>query len=64
MVEAKVNHETQFYRIKDGVGVPPSSPPSPITFQRVYEIFNPSDSGNTSDTKGGGGGLGRSPGIT
>ena len=39
VVEAlKVNHDTQFYRIKGGVGVPPP-PPSPITFERVDEIL-------------------------
>ena len=44
MVEAKVNHDTQFYRIKGGVGVPllpllPPPPPSPITFETVDEIL-------------------------
>ena len=37
------NHDTQFYRIKSGVGVPPPPlpppPPSPITFERVDEIL-------------------------
>ena len=32
MVQAKVNHDTQFYRIKGGVGVPP---PSPITVDEI-----------------------------
>ena len=32
VVEAKVNHDTQFYRIKGGVGVPP---PSPITVDEI-----------------------------
>ena len=29
VAEAKLNHDTQFYRIKGGGGVPP--PPPPIT---------------------------------
>ena len=36
------NHDTQFYRIKGGVGVPPPPPPpppSPITFEIVDEIL-------------------------
>ena len=31
VAEAKVNHDTQFYRIKGGGGVPPS----PMTFERA-----------------------------
>ena len=43
MVEAKVNHETQFYRIKGEVGVPPN--PSPITFEsRFVKFMNPAPS--------------------
>ena len=40
-VEAKVNHDTQFYTIKGRVGVPPPPllPPSPITFETVDEIL-------------------------
>ena len=34
----KVNHDTQYYRIKGGGGVPPS-PSSPMTFERVDEIL-------------------------
>ena len=37
VVEAKVNHYTQFYRIKGGGGVPPLQ--SPKTFERVDEIL-------------------------
>ena len=33
VVEAKVNHDTQFYRINSGGGVPP-----PITSERADEI--------------------------
>ena len=29
VAEAKLNHDTQFYRIKGGGGVPPPSPPPP-----------------------------------
>ena len=32
VVEAKVNHDTQFYRIKDGVGLPIGLPPIPNNF--------------------------------
>ena len=42
VAEAKVNHDTQFYRIKGGVGVPlppPPPPPSPMTFERVDQIL-------------------------
>ena len=39
MAEAKVNHDTQFYRRKGGDEVPPPPPPqSTITFERVDEI--------------------------
>ena len=35
MAEAKVNHDTQVYRIKGGSEVPPT--PSPMIFERVDE---------------------------
>ena len=38
VAEAKVNHDTQFYRRKGGGRVPPPRP-SPITFERVDEIL-------------------------
>ena len=37
VVEAKVNHDTQFYRIKRGGGV--SLFPSPITFERADDMW-------------------------
>ena len=36
--EGKINHKTQFYRIKSGGGVHPPPAPSPIIFPRVDEI--------------------------
>ena len=41
VVEAKVNHDTQFYRIKGGdeVSPLPPRPQSPMTFERVDEIL-------------------------
>ena len=41
MMEAKVNHDTQFYRIKGAVGVQTSLPltTSPLTFETVDEIL-------------------------
>ena len=40
VAEAKVNHDTQFYRIKGGDEVSPLPPPqSPMTFERVDEIL-------------------------
>ena len=38
VVEAKVNHDTHFYRIKGGFRVPPLTP-SPITFETANEIL-------------------------
>ena len=40
-MEAKVNHDTQFYRIKGAVGVQTPLPltPSPLTFETVDEIL-------------------------
>ena len=37
--EAKVNHDTQFYKIKGRGGVPPP-PQSPMTFEMVDEILS------------------------
>ena len=37
--EAKINHKTQFYRIKGGGGVPSPLAPTPIIFARVDEIL-------------------------
>ena len=41
VAEAKINHDTQFYKIKGegGGGVPPPPPQSPMTFERVDEIL-------------------------
>ena len=38
VAEAKVNHDTQFYRIKSEVKAE-SPPQSPMTFERVDEIL-------------------------
>ena len=41
MLQAKVNHDTQFYRIKGGVGVPPS--PNLKELMKFYESCSQDD---------------------
>ena len=46
VAEAKVNHDTQFYRIKTGVTPPPPPPPppqSPMTLTKFYESCSQRD---------------------
>ena len=39
VAEAKVNHDTQFYRIKGEAKAESPNPPSPMTFERVDEML-------------------------
>ena len=43
MLQAKVNHDTQFCRIKGGVGVPPPPPPHLKELMKFYESCSQDD---------------------
>ena len=43
LFQAKVNHDTQFYRIKDGVGVSPSPSPHLKELMKFYESCSQDD---------------------
>ena len=43
VLQAKVNHDTQFYRIKGGVGVPPSPSPHLKELMKFYESCSQDD---------------------
>ena len=43
MLQAKVNHDTQFYRIKGGVGVSPSLSPHLKELMKFYESCSQDD---------------------
>ena len=46
VAEAKLNHDTEFYRIKDGGGVPSPLPPPPPHHQELMKFYESCSQGD------------------